>query len=161
MTIMIPSEQLTDQEVVNRVAAGEKLLYEIIIRRYNPVLYKTGRSYNYGHEDTQDLMQECFIDAYKNLASFEGRSSFKTWLIRIMLNHCYRKKQKLSYQLETATELNENSKTMFTSNTDVSKQVQNKELGHVIEHALGAIPHDYRMVFSLREINGLNVNETA
>ena len=54
------------------------------------------KSYNYNHEDTQDLMQETFIDAYKSLSRFENRSSFKTWIIKIMLNHCYRKKQKFS-----------------------------------------------------------------
>lgn len=158
----IGKEQLTDLEVVERVINGEKSLYELIIRRYNPYLYKVGRSYNYNHDGTQDLMQDTFVDAYKNLDQFRGHSDFKTWLIRIMLNNCYRKKQKLSFKSEIAQEVYDNSIPMFmNSMNDTDKIIQNRELGYVIENALSEIPTDYRMVFSLREINGLSVAETA
>src|SRR5690348_5991449 len=69
--LMIQTEKLTESEIINRIATGEKSLYELIVRRYNPHLYKVGRSYNYNHEDTQDLMQDTFIDAYRNLQQFE------------------------------------------------------------------------------------------
>jgi RNA polymerase sigma-70 factor (ECF subfamily) len=155
-------ENFTETEIIGRILEGEKALYEIIVRRFNPYLYKVGRSYNYNHEDTQDLMQETFIDAYKNLLQFEGRSDFKTWIIRIMLNNCYRKKEKSSFKNEIMQDVNDNSKPMFTSTiNDTDRIIQNRELGHIIEDALGKIPFDYRMAFSLREINGLNVSETA
>lgn len=89
-------DQFTDLEVIQKIVAGEVELFEIIIRRYNPFLYKVGRSYNYNHEDTEDLMQETYIDTYTNLVKFENRSSFKTWIIKIMLNKCYKKQQKWS-----------------------------------------------------------------
>jgi RNA polymerase sigma-70 factor (ECF subfamily) len=159
---MVSIEKFTEAEIIGRVIEGEKALYEMIVRRFNPYLYKVGRSYNYNHEDTQDLMQETFIDAYKNLAQFESRSDFKTWIIRIMLNNCYRKREKASFKNEIMQDVNDSSTPLFTSaNNDTDKMVQNHELGHIIENALGKIPFDYRMVFSLREINGLNVAETA
>lgn len=154
--------KFTEAEIIQRILDGEKALYEMIVRRFNPYLYKVGRSYNFNHEDTQDLMQETFIDAYKNLLQFEGRSDFKTWIIRIMLSNCYRKKGKSSFKNEIMQDVDDNSKPMFTSaNNDTDKIVQSHELGHIIEEALGKIPFDYRMTFSLREINGLNVSETA
>ncbi len=159
---MVQFEKFTETEIIGRISNGEKALYEIIVRRFNPYLYKVGRSYNYNHEDTQDLMQETFIDAYKNLLQFEGRADFKTWIIRIMMNNCYRKKRKSSFKNEIMQDVNDNSKPMFTNtNNDTEKIIQNRELGHIIEDALGKIPFDYRMAFSLREINGLNVSETA
>jgi RNA polymerase sigma-70 factor (ECF subfamily) len=159
---MIQTEKLTEPEIINRVTAGEKSLYEIIVRRYNPHLYKVGRSYNYNHEDTQDLMQDTFIDAYRNLQQFEGRADFKTWITRIMLNNCYRKKEKFSFKNEISTEVNDQSTPMFSHpDNDTNKIIQNRELGHIIEEALSRIPFDYRMVFALREINGMNVSETA
>lgn len=159
---MVQFENFTEAEVIQRVIAGEKALYEIIVRRFNPFLYKIGRSYNYNHEDTQDLMQETFIDAYKNLSQFEGRADFKTWIIRIMMNNCYRKRTKASYKNEIMQDANENSTPMFTNrNNDTDKIIQNRELKYIIENAVGKIPFDYRVVFSLREINGLNVSETA
>ena len=159
---MASSRQYTDLQIIENILAGEIAQFEILIRRNNPFLYKTGRSYNYNHEDTQDLMQETFIDAYRNLSKFENRASFRTWIIKIMLNHCFRKKQKFSYKNEILTEINDNSEPMFTnSHNDTNKIVVNRELSFIIENALEAVPFDYRMVFSLREINGLNVYETA
>lgn len=59
-------------------------------------------------------------------------------------------------------DVNEHATPMFTNrNNDTDKIIQNRELGHIIENALEKIPFDYRMVFSLRELNGLNVAETA
>jgi len=159
---MIQFENFTEAEVIRRVIEGEKALYEIIVRRFNPFLYKIGRSYNYNHQDTQDLMQETFIDAYKSLLQFEGRADFKTWIIRIMMNNCYRKREKASFKNEIMQDANEYSTPMFSNkNNDIDKIIQNRELRHIIENALRKIPFDYRMVFSLREISGLNVSETA
>ncbi|HNQ27188.1 MAG TPA: sigma-70 family RNA polymerase sigma factor [Aquaticitalea sp.] len=162
---MIPKqfEQLTEAELINRILNGDKPLYEIIVRRFNSYLYKVGRSYNYNHEDTQDLMQDTYVDAFKNLSQFERRSNFKTWIIRIMLNNCYRKKQKFSYKNEFANEtINENVTPMFSnSDNNTQKEIHSLELGNIIETSLSKLPEDYRMVFSLREINGLNVAETA
>lgn len=156
-------EHYTDLEVIQKIITGEIELFEIIIRRYNPFLYKTGRSYNYNHEDTQDLMQDTFIDAFTGLSKFENRSTFKTWIIKIMLNNCYKKQQKWSSKNIITTEINENSTPMFSNNqhTDTSKTVMNRELNFVIENSLQQIPMDYRLVFTLREVNGFNVAETA
>lgn len=156
-------EKLPESEIIERILLGETPLYEIIVRRYNAYLYKIGRSYNYNHEDTQDLMQDTYVDAFRNLGKFEGRSSFKTWLVRIMLNNCYRKKEKLSFKNEYATaEPNENITPMFNnSNNDINREIYSHELGRIIEKALEQIPEDYRMVFSLREMNGFSVAETA
>ena len=159
---MTLSEKFTETELVERILGGEKALYEIVVRRFNPWLYKIGRSYNYNHEDTLDLMQETFIDANRNLLQFEGRSDFRTWIIRIMLNNCYRRRTKSSFRNEITQDVSDNSMPMFTSpNSDTERVVQTRELGGIIESALGKIPFDYRMVFSLRVINGLNVSETA
>ena len=156
-------EQYSDIEIIQKILEGEFALFEILIRRNNPFLYKTGRSYNYNHEDTQDLMQDTFIDAYTHLSKFENRASFKTWIIKIMLNNCFRKQQKFSFKNEAAHEISAKSIPMFSnqSHTDTNKTVVNRELSLVIENALKEVPLDYRMVFSLREINGLNVAETA
>lgn len=156
-------EQYTDLEIIQRILNGQLPLFEILIRRNNPFLYKIGRSYNYSHEDTQDLMQDTFIDTYCNLSKFENRSSFKTWIIRIMLNNCFRKQQKSSFKNEIANEINEQSIPMFVNPkySDTNKSVMNKELSAVIEKALQQVAMDYRIVFSLREISGLNIKETA
>lgn len=155
---------ITDTELIKRIQNGERELFEILIRRNNPYLYKLGMSYGYRHQDVEDLMQETFIAAYMNLRKFEGRSSFKTWITRIMLNQCYQKAQKLSFKNEKANDnINEKTTPMFESNqsTDTYKSVLNSELSNIIANALISIPFEYRMVFSLRELNGMSTAETA
>lgn len=156
-------EQYTDADVIERIKNGEASLYEILIRRYNPFLYKIGRSYRYNHQDTEDLMQETYINAYCNLSKFENRSSFKTWLTKIMLHQCYHKKHKLSFQKEVAVESSTTEKItpMFQEDANTERTVANKELGHALEVALSHIPEMYRIVFTLRELNGLSVAESA
>jgi RNA polymerase sigma-70 factor (ECF subfamily) len=156
-------EKYSDQEIIHRINEGNIKLFEILIRRYDPFLYKIGRSYRYNHEDTQDLMQEAYINAYCNLKKFESRALFKTWLTRIMLNVCYQKKHKLSFKNETPENeiQNEKSDPLFHHSSNNEKIAMNKELGHIIENAVHKIPEDYRIVFTLRELNGLNVAETS
>jgi RNA polymerase sigma-70 factor (ECF subfamily) len=155
-------EQYTDREVISQVIDGKEGLYEILIRRYNSFLYKIGRTYRYNHQDTEDLMQETYISAYCNLEKFENRSSFKTWITRIMLNQCYQRRHKLSFKNEISSDdlLTEKSKVMFHHTSNQNTTV-NKELGRVLENAIHEIPEDYRIVFTLRELNGLSVAETA
>src|SRR6187397_3036591 len=155
---------ITDTELIDRIRNGERELFEILIRRNNSYLYKIGMSYSYKHEDVQDLMQETFIAAYLNLEKFECRSTFKTWITRIMLNQCYQKGQKLSFKNEKTDEIfNEKTTPMFESNqsSDTYKSVLNNELSSIVGNALISIPFEYRMVFSLRELNGMSTAETA
>jgi RNA polymerase sigma-70 factor (ECF subfamily) len=155
---------IADTELISRILDGERELFEILIRRNNPYLYKVGISYGYKHQDVEDLMQETFIAAYMNLGKFEGRSSFKTWITRIMLNQCYHKSQKLSFKNEKAYDhINEKTTPMFESNqsADTYRSVLNNELSNIVGNALISIPFEYRMVFSLRELNGMSTSETA
>jgi RNA polymerase sigma factor (sigma-70 family) len=158
-------EQYSETEIIKKILQGETALFEILIRRNNPFLYKTGRSYGYRHEDTEDLMQETFINAYMNLSKFENRSSFKTWIIKIMLNNCFQKQEKFSYKYEilNTDAVGEKSIPMYSGNnhSDPNQTAVNKELNNVIESSLQRVPVEYRMVFSLREISGLSVAETA
>ena len=162
---MITYQPPTEAELIDRVVNGDAALFEVLIRRYNPYLYKVGRSYDYNHQDVEDLMQETFINAYTNLKNLENRGHFKTWLIRIMLNECYRRKQKLvsKFEFVSDTFLHEKNSPMFSgnNNNDTARKVGNKELSNVLENAIKQIPIDYRMVFCLREINGMSGLETA
>ena len=157
-------QQYADTDVITEVLTGNSAMFEILIRRYNPYLYKIGRGYGFNHQDTEDLMQETFISSYVNLGQFAERSSFKTWLITIMLNHCYRKSHKHSYQKEHPSALlPDNSTFMFLqdNHSDNGNSVINRELNKVIEACLQKLPAEYRTTFTLRELTGLSIAETA
>lgn len=152
--------QYSDQALIQKILNKETALFELIIRRNNPFLYRIGKMYHFSHEDTQDLMQDSYIQAYTHLDQFENRSSLKTWLCKIMVNQCYKKTQKwASKNIESL----ENNLPIFTQagGTETINKVMNTELSSVIEKALLRIPENYRTVFILREVNGLNVSETS
>ncbi len=156
-------QKYTDLEIVEKVLAGDLALFEMVIRRNNPFLYRLERSYNYSHEDTQDLMQDTFVDAYTHLATFQNRASFKTWILTIMLHNCFKKQKKWIFNHVNAGEIKEKSVPMFSNDnqTDTTKSVLNKELSAVIEGALQQIPLNYRLVFTLRESSDLSGAEVA
>jgi RNA polymerase sigma-70 factor (ECF subfamily) len=161
---MIQTENLTESQIIKRISDGETDLFIILIRKANSLLYKTGRSYGYNHQDTQDLMQDSFIDAYLNLSKFENRSAFTTWMVKIMLNKCFQKTKKFSFKNESSEDtLNDWSMPIYQDNksSDANNIIMNRELNRIIEEAIMRIPLHYRLVFLCREINGLSVLETA
>src|SRR5581483_6613894 len=74
------SEDWSDEEVVKRVLEGETALYELLMRRHNQRLYRVARSILRDDAEAEDVMQDAYVRAYQNLASFEGRAKFVTWL---------------------------------------------------------------------------------
>src|SRR5947208_3556610 len=106
MSIIKQFEATTDAEIINRIKEGEADLFEVLIRSNNKFLYKIGKSFGYNNQNVEDLMQETFLAAYINLKKFEQRCSFNTWVIKIMLNQCYHKAQRLSFKNEKIVNTN-------------------------------------------------------
>lgn len=153
----------SEQEIIQKILDGELALFEILIRRYNAILYKIARSYDFNHAEAQDLLQDTHIAAYQNLKKFEMRSSYKTWIAKIMVNKCLYKLSYGSNKYElTNSDVDENSQPMFSSKKQTTEaNVLNRELSNILEKSLEKIPVHYRTVFILREVEGLSVAETA
>jgi RNA polymerase sigma-70 factor (ECF subfamily) len=153
----------SEEEIIRKILDGEMALFEILIRRYNSILYKIARSYDFNHEEAQDLLQETHISAYQNLKKFQSRSSYKTWIAKIMVNKCLYKLSYGSSKYEVSHQVSdENLQPMFSSKKqNTEHEVLNKELSHILEKSLEIIPVHYRTVFILREVEGLSVAETA
>lgn len=147
---------ISDEEVVRRVVAGEKELYETIIRRYNQRLYRVGMSVLGNDPDAEEAMQAAYINAYEHLTQFEFRSAFGTWLTRIMLNECYRARRRAARSAQVRQE-SENVINMKTPENVMAS----KELSRALENAIMRLPEKYRLVFVLREIEELSIRETA
>ncbi|HRP90125.1 MAG TPA: sigma-70 family RNA polymerase sigma factor [Edaphocola sp.] len=156
-------ENIGELKAIQKVISGEKEFFEVLIRHYNPFLFKIGRTHGFNHEDTEDIMQETYIDVYKNMAQFHQQSSFKTWIYRIMINNCYRKNRKMSFGNEVDKEELEMGKTPMFTQEQITFQARmdNRELRNILEEALLEVPEDYRVVFSLRTIHGLSTKEVA
>jgi RNA polymerase sigma-70 factor (ECF subfamily) len=152
-TILDP---VPDQELIARIQGGEKRLFEVLIRKYNQRLYRIGMSILENDMETEDAMQAAYINAYEHLPGFEQRSSFGTWLTRIMINQCLEQKRKKK-QAPVNFEQTDNVISMTTP----FNELVNKELSHVLENAITQLPEKYRLVFVLREIEDMSVRETS
>ena len=163
--ILEQSVLATDEFIIEKILWGELSLLEILIRRYNPVLYRIARGYGFNHQDAEDLMQDAHVIAYTQLAKFEGRSSYKTWISRIMINKCLYKLKYGYYKNEFPSEhiQDTNSQPMnVQANENQTEHVlSNRELTTVLEKSIQNIPGIYRTVFILREVEGFSVAETA
>ena len=146
---------ISDYELIAKILAGEKRLFELLIRKYNQRLYRIGMSILENEAEAEDAMQTAYINAYEHLAGFEQRSSFGTWLTRIMLNQCYEQKRKSRHMLNFEQPDN------FVNMQTAANELANKELGKTLQQAVAKLPEKYRLVFVLREIEDLSVRETS
>jgi RNA polymerase sigma-70 factor (ECF subfamily) len=155
--IIEQSGGIPDIVLVKKILCGEKKLFELIIRRYNQRLFRIGLSILNHEEEAEDAMQTTYIKAYEHLEKFENRSSFGTWLTRIMINECLAQKMKKQRLNSEMQKLAENNMIMTTP----VQVLMNKELSHALENAISQLPEKYRLVFILREIEGMSVHETG
>src|SRR5437660_5873946 len=80
------TEGWTDEEVVDRVKAGDTAMYEIVMRRYNQRLYRVARSILRDDAEAEDVMQDAYVRAYQHLNQYAGRAPFSAWLTRIAVH---------------------------------------------------------------------------
>jgi RNA polymerase sigma-70 factor (ECF subfamily) len=163
---MINQQQrlLSEEEIIQKIIHGELVLFEILIRRYNEVLYKIARSFGFNHQDAEDIMQDVHVAAYTALKDFEGRSSYKTWISKIMVNKCLYKINHGYYTKEIpAGEIMETVNPIHAGSSagDPADSFVNNELAMILEKSLQKIPVIYRTVFVLRQVQEYSVAETA
>ncbi|MBI2429703.1 MAG: RNA polymerase sigma factor [Ignavibacteriales bacterium] len=162
----IPDLSLKDDQIIVSILNGNKNNYELLMRRYNERLYRIGISILKNDEETEDAMQETYIKAYQHLNKFKRQSQFSTWLSRIMINESLanlkRKKHHAEYsEVESDTQYGIVQQATASNSATPEKQMLQKELKNILEHAIQQLPQKYQTVFVMREIEGMNVQETA
>ena len=149
-------ESLNDEDIVSRILHGEIHLYENLMRKFNTRLYRISMSIINDDMEAEDIMQTAYINAFRQLHTFQQRSSFSTWLTRIVINESLLHKKKKARSLRLAAEQVENQ---FDHNTPL-KKLMNKELKVILEKAVSNLPEKYRLVFVMREIQQMSTSET-
>ncbi len=146
----------SDEEIIRRVLAGEKHLYEKIMRKYNQRLYRIGISIVIDSEETQEIVQASYIKAYEHLSDFKFKSDFSTWLIRILINESYLH----LHQRQRIGQIKERELKSATGNESPLQKLINKEVTNILEKALAQLPEKYRIVFIMREVQNMSTRET-
>ena len=153
---------LADIDVVHEVIRGNREMFEVIVRRYNTQLYRVGMSYLRGHAQTEDAMQNTYIKAYRHLQRYRGRSSFATWLTRIMINECLmilrRQRRHVMESIDESEGRVEYATFAAPPETD---RLSAADLKALLESAIQSLPRLHRTVYLLREVQHLSTAETA
>lgn len=158
--------KIQDEVVVRRVLSGEKELFEILLRRYNQTLYRVIRGYLRDPEDIEDAMQETYMKAFDKLQQFQGKSAFSTWLIRIGINEALLRirflKKSRSMVLHEG-EVDEEKIVHFTGSQEMNpeKLAINNETRQLIEDAIDQLPEKFRIIYILKEIEGMKNEDIA
>lgn len=144
-----------DAELVERILAGEKTLYEIVMRRYNQRLYRVSRAIVQDEQEAEDIVQETYTRAYLKLDQFAGAAKFSTWLTKIAVNEALARIRKRGRESPGA------SGNLGSPQSDPEQQTLRREAQVMIEAAVDALPGSLRSVFMLRDIEEMNTVETA
>src|SRR5712692_1197745 len=154
--------------LIARILAGEKELFHELIRPFERVVYLTPFSILETQTEAEDAAQETVISAYRHLASFRGDAKFSTWLTSIAINEGRKRLRKAKgaaeESIEEQTESHEGDFTPapLTDWREIPLEaLERKELREALRVAVAELPDIYRQVFTLRDLEELNVEETA
>ena len=153
---------MPDCLVVQKVLDGDTALFEILLRRYNELLFRTIRSYMDRSSDIDDVMQDTYIKAFQKLYQFKNESMFSTWLIRIGINEALQRKRK-SKRYQTVDISNEKGVIQIAdmSIMNPERKTMHSESVQIVEKAIDLLPEKYKIVYMLKEVQNLEISEIS
>jgi RNA polymerase sigma-70 factor, ECF subfamily len=162
------TRRTNEAALIGRIMAGEKELFHELIQPYERMVYLTLFSIVKNETEAEDGAQETVISAYRHLASFRGDAKFSTWLTTIAINEGRKRLRKAKgaaeNSIEEETEVHEGDYTPapLTDWREIPLEaLERKELREALRTAVAELPDIYRQVFTLRDLEELNIEETA
>jgi RNA polymerase sigma-70 factor, ECF subfamily len=148
---------LSDEEIVARVVAGERSLFEALMRRHNARVYRAARAITGDDHEAEDVMQDAYVRAYEHLGEFRGHARFSTWLLRIAVHEALAR-VRLGRRFEPG---HPEALSMHASTESPEQQASDIEMRRVLGTAIDVLPAEFRVVFVLRIVEGMSGAETA
>jgi len=153
--------------MIAAILGGATQVFHDLIRPLEQSVYLMALSYMKNEADAEDVAQEAFVRAFRNLASFRAESKFSTWLISITLNEARtRLRRKMLVPMDSLdTPPDEDrhvSPALLRDWREIpSEAVERGEIRKLLQDAIACLPDIYRQVFLLRDVEEMNINETA
>jgi RNA polymerase sigma-70 factor (ECF subfamily) len=157
----------TEAELVRRARERDEAAIRSIMQSNNRRLYRLARGILRNDSEAEDVVQETYVRAFTHLEDFRGDSSFATWLGRIAINEALGRLRRQRPNVEWTSlppgtlEAQIIQFPRSATSEDPEKSMAQREIQHVVEHAIDELPEAFRIVFITRVIEGMNVDETA
>jgi RNA polymerase sigma-70 factor (ECF subfamily) len=159
----------TELELLARARNGNAAAFREIMQRNSRRLYRVVRSVLGDEAEAEDVVQDTYLKAFTHLAGFRGDARFSTWLTRVALNEALgrRRKERQTVDLEILDEPvgpgGAEIIPLFASEPASSPEqdAARHDIRRILEHAIDQLPEDFRIVFVMRAIEDMSVEETA
>jgi len=168
---LVAQESVSESQLIKKLGQGDHSAFEFVVREYGGYLLSVARQYVKDSDEAQDVVQESYLQLYKNISKFRGESSLKSWLHKITINNALMKIRKnvrlneiLSEVKIDSDDFDENGKRLENTQTisiSADEVYANDELSSTIQHHIMSLPIAYRNVLLLRDIEGYSIAETA
>jgi len=161
----------SDSDVIARARKGDHEAFRVLVERYQERAYRLALRVLRDEEAARDVVQEGFLKVYRSLDKFEGRSSFYTWLYRVVMNLCLDAKRRdrsgrhAEWDETAPMEIDPGGADAVSApareRSSPSAALERAELQGVVADAIEQLPDDARQTLVLREIEGLSYAEIA
>jgi RNA polymerase sigma-70 factor (ECF subfamily) len=151
-------------ELIEKAKQGDKEALTELVKKYQDTVYNFAFKMCRNKDKAENTMQDTFYNMIKSLNQFDGKSKFSTWLYKIVANNCFMQHRiEKKYEVEDFAEQEEIYDNINSLDIQMipDLNVENKELQLILDEAIKKLPKEYRIVFVLRDIQGLSVEETA
>jgi RNA polymerase sigma-70 factor, ECF subfamily len=155
----IPDAAIADTDVVARVLTGDSALFELLMRRYNRLLFRLARGIVRDDDEARDVVQAAYVRAYYSLDQFRGPAGFKAWLARIAINEALGRARRTP----ASVDVEEGHLLALPDLVTIEPEhaASGRDLLRVLQAAIDRLPEEFRQVFMLRGVEQLSIAETA
>lgn len=160
-----------EPQLIEEVKQGSRSAFYCLVEKHRDKAFSLCYSITYNYEDAKDILQEAFIRVYQGAKDFRQDSSFNTWFYRIIINLCrdyLRKKAKSASVFVEPIELQNDDAQDYDiivsakdKNPNPRQEVLANELNNTIDSAISFLPEKQRLVFILKHIEGMKLDEIA
>jgi RNA polymerase sigma factor (sigma-70 family) len=162
----LPPPDADELSIVSRVIAGDQRAFALLMRRYNQRLYRLARAVLRNDEEAQDALQEAYLAAFRSIGKFRAEAALSTWLSRLVLNESLgrlrRDARRQNVVPMVRSNIGQEMDSSPTPDVDLPDRILAREQIRVlVEQKLDELPESFRVVFVLRSVEDLSVEETA
>jgi RNA polymerase sigma-70 factor (ECF subfamily) len=156
-----------DVALVERARGGDVAAFEKLVRQYDRQVFRIANHITQNREDAEDVVQDAFLKAYQKLDQFQGNSKFYTWLVRIAVNESLMRLRKrrtgrmVSIDEDVQTDEGSMPRDLADWSPDPESLYGQSEMADILRKTVQGLPPGFRVVFVLRDVEGLSTEETA
>ncbi len=147
-----------DEEIVREVRAGAFARFEVLVRRHTRRVHHAVRAVLRDDRDTEDAVQQAFLQAFVGLRAFGGTASFSTWLTRIAVNEALMRTRRARHEVRAAWGVLE---AVPAPDAAPDEAAASREAMALVQRAVRRLPRQHREVFRLRHVEGLSIADAA